>query len=71
MKKFSLHVDHPNHRSVFAPVVAIILHQRLKTYNPDCAKRAKVDWKNAINQPEFLFEIQVRQPILFELLYRL
>ena len=67
MKKFSLHVTHPNHRSVFAPLVGIILHQRLKNFNQDCAKREKVDWKTAINQPEFLFE--VHQRILFKLLY--
>ena len=66
MKKFSLHITHPNHRSVFAPVVGIILHQRLKNYNPDCAKRSKVDWKTAINQSDFLCEVQVRLGILSE-----
>jgi hypothetical protein len=59
MKKFSLHIEHENHRSVFTPIVGVVLHQKLKLLR-DQPKRRKVDWKLAINDISFLMKIQVR-----------
>jgi hypothetical protein len=60
MKKYGLFVDNPNHRLCYTPVVAALLHFKLKNPPARLNKRRKLDWNEIISGSEFVNKIQVR-----------
>jgi hypothetical protein len=63
MQKYGLIVDNPDHRLCYTPVVAALLHFKLKNPPARLNKRRKLDWNEIISGSEFVEQIQDRSKI--------
>jgi hypothetical protein len=60
MKKYSLSIDHENHRNIFCPIVGYILNKKLSENKniEQPAKKRKICWNTIMQEEDFLQEIQ-------------